>query len=317
MTSQAQTVGPDALAVDFSGSTVAELEASLEQAGALYEEHGAFLARGMFRPEDYAPIHRDLQRLIELKMKQVGMEHEPEDDGLSRFDDGFIQLNRASREHGGTIYQAARRVTAIHELAVHPKLTGVAKGLMNTETLISNGILAVRTDQPNEDKFLFEWHQDYPFIQDSEDGVVFWLGLHDVDESNGWLRIIPGSHKLGVLPVNVTDPHGMGGNRAHSMEIADLSVVDSMPRVNVPVRMGDVLVFNTLMLHASNPNRSARTRWTIQCRYGNFENERALAKNWPGVVNLGREFERTHPEYVANLAELDAPEFGTAAVRCG
>jgi hypothetical protein len=119
------------------------------------------------------------------------------------------------------------------------------------------------------------------------------------------LRLIPGSHRLGVLPVNVTDPHGAGASRAHSMEIADPSVADSMPAVNVPVPMGDVLVFNTLLLHASNPNRSTRSRWTIQYRYGNFENDRALAKNWPGAMNFGRGFEKTHPEYVANLSELN------------
>jgi hypothetical protein len=67
--------------------------------------------------------------------------------------------------------------------------------------------------------------------------------------------------------------------------------------------MGDVLVLNSLLLHASNTNRSTRTRWTIQYRYGNFEEERAIAKNWPGVMNLGREFDKTHPEYVANLRE--------------
>jgi len=302
MTSEAPSVDVESLAVDFSGHTAEELEASVARAAPIYAEYGVFLARGMFTAHDYAPIHRDLRRLIELKMRQTGIEEEPESDGLSRFDDGFTQLNRASREYGGTIYNAARRVTPVNELAVHPKLTGVARGLMNSETLISNGIIAVRTDQPNEDTFLFEWHQDYPFIQDSEDGVVFWLALHDVDETNGWLRLIPGSHKLGVLPVNVTDPQGAGASRAHSMEIADTSVADSMAALNAPVPMGDVLVFNTLLLHASNPNRSTRTRWTIQYRYGNFENERALAKNWPGAMNYGRGFERTHPEYVANLS---------------
>jgi hypothetical protein len=61
----------------------------------------------------------------------------------------FMQLNRADREHGGTIYRAARRVTPIHELAVHPKLTRVAKSLMATETLILNGILAVAATRPS------------------------------------------------------------------------------------------------------------------------------------------------------------------------
>ena len=37
----------DALAVDFSGTTPEELDSSIARAKGLYEEHGAFLARGM------------------------------------------------------------------------------------------------------------------------------------------------------------------------------------------------------------------------------------------------------------------------------
>jgi hypothetical protein len=277
-----------------------EWEASLQRAKTLYEEFGAFVAGGVTAGKLLDDICGDVGSLIQLKMCQEGMGDLRAREGASRFDDGFVELNERDREFGGTIYRACRRITPIHQLATSRVFIEIAKGLMETDLLISNGIMAVRIDQPNEDKFLFDWHQDYPFIQDSLDGVVFWMSLHDVDETNGWLRIIPGSHKRGLLPLRITDMDNTQGNRAHSMKIDDLSVVDEMPHLNVPLKKGDALVFNTLLLHCSQPNRSDRARWTIQVRYGNFRHPTAIEKNWPGTQKMGLHFEASHPEYVVD-----------------
>lgn len=293
---------PAALRVDYADPTTQA--AADSQAKSLLAEQGGFVARGLFEKDALGAARQDIQRLIQLRCNHARLTPEPESDNQTRFDDGFIAMNRASRAHGGVIYDACRRLMPVHHLATHFALQRLSKRLMSTETLIACTLNAVRIDHPNEDKYLFLWHQDYPYIQDSEDGLVYWIPLHDVDEENGCLRLALGSHKRGVLPVRVTDPGNKNRNGARTIELADEAIAESFPQVSVPVRAGEVLVFSTLMLHRSQPNRSARARWTLQIRHGNFEHPQAIARNWPGgmIENVG--FEQSHPEYVANLDAL-------------
>jgi len=291
------------LRVDFNPQTCNRAKA-VARARALLRDHGAFVAAGLIAPSELEPIHADIESLIQLKRKQVGLAGACLVDISSRFDDGFLEMCRINRSYGGSIYDACRRLMPVHHMATHPEFQSLSKALMNTETLIASTLNAVRIDHPSEDKYLFLWHQDYPYIQDSEDALVYWVPLHDVNEENGWLRLALGSHKQGVHPVKVVDPGNKNRNGARSIELADLSLPDQFQQVCVPVQAGELLVFSTLLLHCSQPNRSRNARWTLQIRHGNFENATAVARNWPGGLIENVPFEESHPEYVANLTEL-------------
>jgi Phytanoyl-CoA dioxygenase (PhyH) len=292
------------LAIDYSSSDPEALADSDRQAHFLLDKYGCFLAKGVFGCEDLVPIRRDIKRLIELRMKRAGLNKAAFESDQGNFDDQFLQLNELDRAHGGVIYNACRRLMPVHQIAVAPKLVRMSKTLMSTETIIACTLNAVRIDHPNEDKFLFPWHQDYPYVQDSEDALVYWIPLRDVNEEDGCLTIALGSHRRGILPLRVDDPFNRNKNGARTVAIADFSVLNEFQKISLPVREGEFLVFSTLTLHASGPNRGKRARWTVQVRHGNFENPKAVSRDWPGGMIEGVRFEQTHPEYVVNLAEL-------------
>ena len=290
--------------IDFSSGNTAAAKAALAKAGRAFEEHGCFVALGMFAKLDLEPVRREIQRLIQLRRDQFCMPTEPETDAITRFDDGFLQMNRLDRTHGGVLYNACRRLVPVQALTVHPRLLELSRELMKTRTLMESGATTVRIDHAREDTYLFPWHQDYPYIQDSLDGVVYWIPLQEVDESNGWLKCAVGSHKDGVVPVRVVDPKDEARNKARNIEISDLKAPDRYSQVSVPLKEGDALVFSTLLLHCSQPNRSTRARWTVQIRHGNFEHSHAVSKGWPGTMHQGYNFDQTHPEFVSNLEDL-------------
>lgn len=225
---------------------------------------------------------------------------EPETDGQSRFDHGFVQLNQLDRKHGSVIFDASRRLTPIHQVSVQPKLLDISRALMNTDTLMCCEHKPVRIDQPSEDTYLFDWHQDFPFIMDLEDSIVYWIPLHDVDNDNGCLIVAPGSHKLGVMPMNVRDPQNRGDNKSRTMHIKDLSPLEQFEHYTVPMHKGDVLVFSTLLLHRSQANMTTRSRWTLQIRYGNYEYAKAVGRDWTGTLRDGGWLGDRHPEYVSS-----------------
>ena len=100
-------------------------------------------------------------------------------------------------------------------------------------------------------------HQDgYFFMLDPPSAVTMWLALDHVDEENGCVRYIPGSHKLGMRA------HARTGTLGFSQGIPDFGTGDESSReMAFPASPGDLLVHHALTVHRADGNRSAeRTR---------------------------------------------------------
>lgn len=95
-------------------------------------------------------------------------------------------------------------------------------------------------------------HQDgYYFLLNPCEAVTLWLALDDVDEENGCVRYIPGSHRRGLREHQRTDVLGF------SQGIADYPTAEDMEsEVPVPARAGDLLIHHALTVHRADANRS-------------------------------------------------------------
>ncbi|MFC5529761.1 phytanoyl-CoA dioxygenase family protein [Cohnella yongneupensis] len=108
-------------------------------------------------------------------------------------------------------------------------------------------------------------HQDYYYIKnDPMTMIAAWTAMEDVvDEENGCLWVMPGTHKLGLLP------HGAVKNiEEHEHWTDETEGVDTSRQIPVPMEKGDILFFSELLIHSSNKNRS-RDRWrrSYVCHY--------------------------------------------------
>ncbi len=77
-----------------------------------------------------------------------------------------------------------------------------------------------------------------------------WLALDAVDEENGCLRYIPGSHLRGIRP------HARTSTLGFSQGIADYGEADFKQEVPVPAEPGDVLIHHGNTIHRADANRS-------------------------------------------------------------
>lgn len=262
------------------------------------DEFGAVLVRGLIPTQALDRLKLEIKQLIDIRKELETSAVEPDRDGVSRFDDDFVGLNQCSREHGGVIYRAGRRLFGNNIIATHPRLVGVSRSLLGDLLMLSED-RSIRIDHPNEDKYLFPWHQDYPFNMDSDDALVFWIPLHDVNEQNGALCLAIGSHRQGIFPVRVVDSGNQNQNRAKAIELADEAVLEKFEKITVPVQVGDALLFSAMLLHRSTANVSSRARWTLQVRVGNYRDAGAIARGWPAAM-ASNPFEQVHPEAVVN-----------------
>lgn len=95
-------------------------------------------------------------------------------------------------------------------------------------------------------------HQDgYYFMLSPNEAVTMWMALEPVDEENGCVRYIKGSHRYGMRD------HGRTGTLGFSQGIQDFGCPNDLENeVFFPVKAGDLLVHHSLTIHRADANNS-------------------------------------------------------------
>jgi phytanoyl-CoA hydroxylase len=95
-------------------------------------------------------------------------------------------------------------------------------------------------------------HQDgYYFMLDPSEAVTMWLSLDEVDDENGCVWYVPGSHRDGIRDHSRTSTLGF------SQGISNYPTeTDRQRELAVPARPGDLLVHHALTIHRAGANRS-------------------------------------------------------------
>lgn len=96
------------------------------------------------------------------------------------------------------------------------------------------------------------YHQDWSFSLKNENPAMnFWFPLSDVNQENGTLKIIPGSHQLD-LPIRAR-------NYPSPLEKIETSKLDKHAIALKP-NLGQAVIFHEKIIHGSSANKSNKTR---------------------------------------------------------
>jgi len=107
-------------------------------------------------------------------------------------------------------------------------------------------------------------HQDgYYFKIEPCEAVTMWLALEEVDEENGCVRYVKGSHQRGMRP------HGLSGTLGFSQGITNYGTnEDKANEIKFHAQAGDLLIHHAMMIHLAGANTSTtRTRKAIGMIY--------------------------------------------------
>lgn len=121
------------------------------------------------------------------------------------------------------------------------------------------------------------WHQDsyyFPFEASHQVGV--WLAVTRATLENGCLWVVPGTHQEPIYD-HVPD------DRPHATQ-AYTKIVDRDMSTAVPMLMdpGDLLLFDSHVIHSSTDNESTELRAAFVCHYGTA----GIADHVPPGVNV-------------------------------
>jgi ectoine hydroxylase-related dioxygenase (phytanoyl-CoA dioxygenase family) len=135
----------------------------------------------------------------------------------------------------------------------------------------------IRYALPGDDLHTIPAHQDARYITPDPGFFAFWIPLADIPLGHGGLALVAGSHHAGLLEHPVSERHYssyMGEERPQ--RCIPLERVRSAWST-AEFKAGDVLVFDSLLIHSALPNRSPNVRLSIDGRYQPANNP---VRNW-------------------------------------
>ncbi|SNR60115.1 Phytanoyl-CoA dioxygenase (PhyH) [Hymenobacter mucosus] len=228
------------------------LQNLISQSATALAQNGYAILAGIYTPEELAGLLRTIERA------------ETSSPNFRRSQDVFAIRNLLGE------------IPALREQLLTPRLREVLSGLFpDSQPYL---VKAIYFDKPAGSNWLVAWHQDVmirvnhradlpdygPWTSKGDEVTVLpppsvlesiitvRLHLDDCDETNGALRVVPGSHRHGVI-ANDQHPH-------------------YTPRaVRCPVPAGGLMLMQPLTLHASNRSTSSRPRRVIHLEFSAAE----------------------------------------------
>ncbi len=219
----------------------------LESLAACYHEQGYVIVRGFLPPGELRELQQELDRYVREVVP-----------GLSDRDAFYVDRARPETlkqmQHMGQapFFEAYR---------TRPRWIELASALVGEEVV--GGEPEWFNKPPGTDSPTPPHQDNYYFCLRPANVVTLWLALDSVDEENGCLRYVPGSHREGIRPHDAS--HVLG----FSQGIDDYAAADQAREVAIRLQVGDLVAHHGEMIHRAEPNRSAdrhRRAFAMVCK---------------------------------------------------
>lgn len=210
-----------------------------------YKENGYLLVKGVFNQLEVQEMCNAVELIIRRAVESKSDTNATwEGDYLGNEDVKKLVLKGFHDIH----YHNASFTRA----ATHSNMAAILSQLIGPNVSLHHSKMLVK---PPEKGAAFPMHQDAPYFPHANHSMLAAsVHLDDADESNGCLRVVPGSHLDGMLP-------HVG---KHYLDHKEYPIAMGTP---MPAQAGDVLFFNYLTIHGSDSNRSQRPRRNILFQY--------------------------------------------------
>ena len=257
-------------------------ELAMENEISFFKKNGYLILESFLDKVQIEKIKESLIFMINEQLKKNGIQEN------KTLDEGLLALRKIDKKAAIKIYQASHRLFHLKKISSDPSIEKIGKKLLGSNNYLITGE-SLRYDPPFEDKLLIDWHQDYPFIQDSENSLVFWFPLRDMSPQGGGVKLIPGSHLQGIRKVKT---------QKDTNWIELCHPPKNKNTITPLLKKGDVLIMHTMLLHKSESNQSDQVRWTGQFRLGDLTHKKAIERHWTGGMLENIHFGEYHPEYL-------------------
>ena len=237
---------------------------------------GYLMVEDAVTPKQLAALRGEIVGWVEQSRGHTAPFGPPTVDGRPRFDMGA--------EHSAA-KPALRRINnpsdisdAYREVMLDSRMVDMVADLIGPDVKFHHCKINLKLSGAKTE---VNYHQDFAYTPHTNDDIVTaLLFLDDIDESNGCLTVVPGSHKGPVLSL-------FEGEKFTGMVTADeekKALAQSLPCLG---KAGAVCLMHTRLLHGSAANGADKSRGLYICVY-TAADAVPIARNPMPSLNEGR-----------------------------
>lgn len=148
-----------------------------------------------------------------------------------------------------------------YDLATNDAVLDAVEPVLGGEDILVDGTLVFY--KPPRDAGYVSWHQDSVYSDwHLTPTVSAWIALTASRRANGCMRVVPGSHKQGVLA------HANSRDESNLLFRGEqVAVADESRAVDVTLQPGEMSLHHSNIIHGSNANTSDEPRVGFIVRY--------------------------------------------------
>jgi phytanoyl-CoA hydroxylase len=195
--------------------------------------------------------------------------------------DRFLKENKDNLEEGKEINYANSEKTVansfhrlenyqgyfFNELSKRSKIVDLAEELLKDKAELISIQAFVK---PGDMGLAAPYHQDNAYwCIEPDNGLTIWIALDKCDKSNGMIKYVTGSHKIGVVEHTPSLAPG-------SSQIIEEKNLPDGEVFNPSLNPGDAAIHHTMNIHGSNPNNSGKQRRGILFCYKGKKTQRNM-----------------------------------------
>jgi ectoine hydroxylase-related dioxygenase (phytanoyl-CoA dioxygenase family) len=166
----------------------------------------------------------------------------------------FLKENNPSIK--SRVYDLIKYFHSVNKFANSEKVEACVNQMLGINWLVDKAQL--RLDD-NQNERLLPLHQE-AYGQINIESVNLWAPFLPTGPKSGGLAVIPGSHLMGELP------HKFYPDMGNSHGVQESSV-DTLKCQILDTKLGDAVIFHSLLIHGSTQNNTNKIRKTFVARY--------------------------------------------------
>ncbi|MGE0669190.1 MAG: phytanoyl-CoA dioxygenase family protein [Sphingomonadales bacterium] len=207
---------------------------------------GFVVLPGLLHPQEIADFEADIAALVASQLAALGL--------TPVHPDPFIDLFEVGGAHTDRLYTLMERLMVLQRIGAR-----LGDELRQAGFLRWAGFEApllwpdIRADIPGDTVRQLPVHQDFGSTHCAR-AWRLWIALRPSGPETGTLRLYPGTHGRGFVEHNVDDPLDPHLEPRHYAGVEPLDL-------DLPA--GGGVLFDPMIFHASVPNRSRRTKFSL------------------------------------------------------
>ena len=263
-----------------------------------FDTDGYVVLKHFFPPSLVSGMKQGASRIVDkLARRRLQTDRTSEAFENEPLESRFIKIYEENQNTAPTEFSNELHTDDFFDVLFYPPLLNLAEAVLGHEIRIAPGYF-LRPKAFPDDRFRSMWHQDaaYLFLGnrcfkrtdfDRIRTMNVWTPIVPVNRHNGCMQFIPGTHRNGMADHIPQPPHNY---LQIDHKVLD-PVLQSGPVVDVALDPGDAVLFNTLLFHQGQDNRSGKVRWSIDFRYQDASQ--------PTLIDLQGHLvrSRTHPRH--------------------